>query len=214
MKFKKKIPYLTYTFIAINILIYILSIVDAKIVMKYATNYSLVYSFKQYYRLITYAFLHSLNDPFHIIFNMLTLNWVGTAVERYFGKVKFLIIYFYSALMAGLLSIAFQRTGISVGASGAIFGLIGALIYFGYNYRHKISHILLYQMISVVVVNLTYGFLQSNVDNFGHIGGLVGGFLMAFAVGASNKRSVLSVVGGFIAVSAATFFFFILGFAS
>ena len=107
------------------------------------------------YRLITHMFLHG--GIIHIFFNMYSLYIVGPRVEDFYGKWKFLIIYLFSGLSGGLLSIAMNSSG--VGASSAIFGLFGALLYFGYNYRGYIGSMIRSQILPIVIYNLLMGFL-------------------------------------------------------
>jgi rhomboid protease GluP len=86
----------------------------------------------------------------------------------------------------------------SIGASGAIFGLMGSLLYFGYHYRVYLGSALKGQIIPLIVINLLYGFVVSGIDNFGHIGGLIGGLLITMSLGVKYKSSKNEVVNGSI----------------
>ena len=109
--------------------------------------------------------------------------------KDFFGKWKFLLIYFLSGISASLLSISLNDNVISAGASGAIFGLFGALIYFGYNYRGYIGNIIKSQIMPIVIYNLLIGFFIPGIDMYGHIGGLIGGLLTANMLGTiENKK--------------------------
>ena len=77
---------------------------------------------------------------------------------------------------------------VSVGASGAIFGLLGSLLYFGYQYRLYLGSVMKTQIIPVIVINLIFGFTMSGIDNAAHIGGLIGGALIAMALGVQQKE--------------------------
>lgn len=87
---------------------------------------------------------------------------------------------------------------ISAGASGALFGLLGALLYFGYHYRVFLGGVLKSQIIPLIIVNLAFGFMMSGVDNAAHIGGLIGGFLIAKAVGVPEKSEKADIINGII----------------
>lgn len=147
------------------------------------------------WRLLSCAFLHA--GVLHLFFNMYALNILGTQVETYIGRARFLFIYFVSALSGSLMSMAFSNS-LSVGASGAIFGLMGCLLYFGYHYRMYLGSALKSQIIPLIVLNLLIGFTSSSIDNAAHIGGLVGGFLAAIAIGIQNKTKTNEKVNGWI----------------
>ena len=99
------------------------------------------------------------------------------------------MIYFMSLLIASLTSMTFGGETMSIGASGAIFGIMGALIYFGYHYRVFLGNIVKTQIIPLVLLNLSLGFILTGVDNFAHIGGLIGGVLSTMALGIDNKST-------------------------
>ena len=86
----------------------------------------------------------------------------------------------------------------SIGASGAVFGLMGALLYFGYHYRVYLGNVIKSQILPLVIVNLLIGFLTTGVDNAAHIGGLVGGAMITMALGVKNKSSWFEEVNGCI----------------
>lgn len=195
--FKKKNVLMTNILIAINIIVFVamyaVSIVKPgfyNMINYYgANNYALIQSegFFGLYRLITSTFIHA--GLFHIFFNMYALYIVGAQVERYYGKIKFLGIYFISGIVGGLFSNVFMgATSISIGASGAIFGLFGALAYFAYNYRALLGGFLKSSIIPVIVINLLLGFIIPGIDVFAHIGGLLGGLLVSIGLGAAGKE--------------------------
>ncbi len=147
------------------------------------------------YRLLTGTFLHA--DLIHILCNSYALYIVGSMVEGYFGRKKYAIIYLVSAITGSLLSIAMSDIP-SVGASGAIFGLLGALLYFGYHYRVYFGSVILSRIIPVIIINLSIGFMVSGIDNFAHIGGLIGGFLISKALGINSKDKKSDKINGII----------------
>ena len=123
---------------------------------------------------------------------------IGKEVENVFGKVKYLIIYLLSGIAGSILSLAFNHNTICAGASGAIFGLLGALLYFGYYYRTYLGATLTRSIIPVIVLNLIIGFTSSGIDNAAHIGGLVGGILIAMAVGVPDKSNNNNKINGIV----------------
>lgn len=196
--FKDKGPYITYVLIAINVLLYLVPILLGK--YDYIINAFCVHGPSiragQYYRLITGIFLHG--SIMHLLFNSYALYVIGSQIENYFGRIKYLIIYLFSGLMGALFSMTFGGNVASIGASGAIFGLMGALLYFGYHYRVYLGNVLKTQLIPLIVFNLFLGFILSGVDNFAHIGGLIGGVLITKSLGVKDKSSTSDKVNGWI----------------
>ena len=146
----------------------------------------------EYYRLFTSMFLHF--GFSHLLNNMVTLLVMGRYVEPIVGKVRFLILYFVSGLGGNLLSYFEEiRTGnytVSAGASGAIFGITGALFALTIIYRGRIGQLTPRDMAIMVGISLYLGFASEGVDNLAHIGGLICGFLMTFLmVGLPKKWS-------------------------
>ena len=149
------------------------------------------------WRLFTSMFLHA--SIIHLLVNMYSLDVLGRQIETFLGKTKLIIIYLVSGLCGSLLSVATMDTNIiAVGASGAIFGLAGALLYFGYHYRTYLGDALKRQIIPVIVINLIIGSMISGVDNFCHIGGLVGGILITMALGIDGRSKTYEKVNGVI----------------
>jgi len=161
----------------------------------FGANLSSAVKAGEVYRLITCAFLHA--GILHLAFNMYALFVIGNQVETYLGKVKFTIVYLVSALSGSLMSSIFTE-GISVGASGAIFGLLGSLLYFGYHYRLYLGEVLRRQIIPLIAINLLFGFIMSGVDNAAHIGGLIGGYLTTMALGVKGKSKKQDMINGAI----------------
>ena len=164
----------------------------------------------QYYRLFTSMFLHS--DIFHIGFNMYALYILGSQAESFFGKIKFSIIYILSGLSGSLLSILLNMDTFSIGASGAIFGLLGALLYFGYNYRGYIGNRIISSALTVIAINLAYGFVHPGISNAAHIGGLVGGLAISYMLGIKSNENKASKISGTIIVFALSAFLVYMAF--
>lgn len=196
--FKPKIPMITYILIAINVVVYIFGI--------FFTNYdAFLNAFcihgpsiraGQFYRLLTGIFVHA--NLAHIFFNCYALYVVGSQIESFYGKFKYTVIYFFSGLMGALFSIIFNGNTASVGASGAIFGLMGSLLYFGYYYRVYLGNVVKSQIIPLILINLGIGFLSGGIDNYAHIGGLIGGILVSVALGVKNKSTRFEKINGLI----------------
>ena len=199
--FKPKKIIITKILIILCIIMYIVSLFlgenfDNALVILGANNRNLVLS-GEFYRLILSSFLHG--NLIHLVVNMYSLWIIGSQVENYIGRWKYLIIYILSALMGNLMSIVFLgEYSLSVGASGAIFGLMGALIYFGYHYRLYLSNTLTTQIIPIVIINLILGFTLNGIDNAAHIGGLIGGYLATMIVGIKYKSSKAEFINGLI----------------
>ena len=191
--FSSKKPIITYILIVLCPLMFVISGfgIDTMTLVKYGANIGILVKNGEIFRLISYMFLHA--GILHIFFNMYSLYIIGPRVEDFFGKWKFLTIYLVSGISGGLLSIAMNGDVVSVGASGAIFGLFGALLYFGYNYRGYIGSIIRSQILPIVVYNLFLGFFISGIDMWGHIGGLLGGIFTSYMLGTiENKKYNIS----------------------
>ena len=189
----------TKVLILINIIVFVLSFLLSETgIYDVFTNFALnKYYVKsgEIYRLITCGFLHA--DIIHLFCNMYSLYIIGTQLETFIGKKKFVIVYFISMITGSLLSCVMSNSW-SVGASGAIFGLIGSLIYFGYHYRIYLGSVIKSQIIPLLILNLGIGFIIPNIDVSAHIGGLVGGLLSTMAVGIENKSDKKDSINGII----------------
>lgn len=202
--FKEKTPYITYALIIINVLVFISMYIFGHGSEDIRTLYSFgaldkvsVVNYHEYYRLITSAFLHK--GFLHLICNMYALYILGSEIESYFGKLKYLFIYFISALVGSLVSLVFiSENTISAGASGAIFGLMGALLYFGYYYRAMLNNAITKQIVPLILLNLFIGFISSDINNFAHLGGLFGGFIASMIVGVKYKSGKSEKTNGII----------------
>ena len=196
--FSKKYPLITYILMGINILIFIYMLIGnyEEIIMKYGM-YTPYVKMGEYYRLFTCMFVHS--DTMHILLNMYALYTIGPVVERYYGKGKYLFIYIISGLLGSVFSGVFMSANsISIGASGAIFGLLGSICYFTYYYRATLQGILRGSIIPVIVINLIIGFLSPSIDLSAHIGGLIGGILVSMGLGIGDKYRKSDQINGFI----------------
>ncbi|MBC2580191.1 rhomboid family intramembrane serine protease [Clostridium sp. DJ247] len=184
---KSQMPIITYGLIAVNVLIYILTAYlsgnisnsDIRVLVFLGAKVNQLIAQGQYYRLLTCMFLHG--GIVHIALNMYSLYSIGPLVESVYGKFKYIIIYLLSGIVGSYFSYMFSKS-ISVGASGAIFGLLGATLIFGFKMKNRIGRDFITNILSVIGVNLIIGFSIANVDNFGHLGGLLGGIISSYLI--------------------------------
>ncbi len=196
--FKIKYPIVTYLLVILNVLLYFVPILTNTYddIINNFCIYPLAIRNGQIYRLLTGTFLHA--NIIHLGFNCYALYVIGTQLESFLGKLKYLGVYLFSALTGSLLSMLFLGNGASIGASGAIFGLMGSLVYFGYHYRVYLGTALKSQIIPLIVINLLLGFMLNDVDIAAHIGGLIGGYLITMGLGLKYKSSWFEKLNGFI----------------
>jgi len=128
------------------------------------------------WRLISCAFLHG--SFLHIACNMYMLYIIGPQIERIYGKVKYIFIYLISCITSSTLSLIINPNSISVGASGGIFGLMGALLAFALIERKNIDREYTVGLIKTIGINLVIGLIIINIDNAAHIGGFLGGIIL------------------------------------
>ena len=213
--FKLKTPYVTIGLIVINVIMFVFMYIlgngstsESTLINLGAYKKSLVLS-GEYYRLLTSAFLHI--GIIHLLFNCYALYIIGRQMESFLGRIKFIIIYLISAICGSLLTLIFPIS-ISVGASGAIFGLLGSMLYFGYNYRVYLGNVLKSQVIPLIVINLLIGFAWNDVNNAAHIGGLIGGVLSTYALGLKYKSTKSQKINGWILLTIFVSFLIYMGF--
>ncbi len=215
-----KIPRVTYALIAINVVAFLTEqgqfslfsseihgkVIDEGVLFREAIGHGN----DQYWRLITSGFLHE--NFIHIGFNMYLLYLLGLMLEPAIGSVRFAVIYF-TALLVGSFGVVFATASPSLGASGAIFGLMGAAVV---ELRARGLSIQQSGIGGLIVINLILSFTLANISVGAHIGGLIGGFLAGYAIRAADQRKVpalgliacvllsAAAVLGAIAVSGAT----------
>ena len=152
----------------------------------------------EWYRLFTCIFVHG--SILHIFFNMYALKIIGEQLESYVGKLRFALIFILSGLTGSLFSTIFSKY-VSVGASGAIFGLLGALVYFAYHYRLVLGDNLKNQILPIAIINLALGFIITGIDVYAHIGGFIGGIFALMALGVPGKINKKSIINGTICLT-------------
>ncbi|MGB4325250.1 MAG: rhomboid family intramembrane serine protease [Candidatus Nanopelagicales bacterium] len=177
-------PRVTYALIALNVAIFGIQFLQG--IDTLAVDYGMwpigIANDGEWWRLFTSAFLHG--SFIHIAFNMYVLFFLGPTLERILGHTRFLILYVLAALGGSVASYWFSDINtVSVGASGAIFGLMGALVVAGHRLKYDITQVLILLGINVVI-----GFISPNVDWRAHFGGLVIGALVAAIMVLPPKR--------------------------
>ena len=136
-----------------------------------------------WYRLVTAMFLHA--SILHIAFNMLALWWFGTAVEEALGPWRYLALYFVSGIVGSVGALLFSSPlAVTVGASGAIFGIMGSLLI----QQYRATGTLAGPVLTVIVLNLAFTFAIPGISKGGHLGGLVGGILTTLAFDEARRR--------------------------
>ena len=188
----------TYVIIGLLVLIYLLGLFtnnQDNFINMFAVYGPFIRKYHEYYRLLTGTLLHG--GLFHLLSNCYALYIIGSQIESFYGKSKYLIIYLFSAITGSLLSITLANNA-SIGASGAIFGLMGALLYFGYYYRVYIGSTWKQRILPVILLNLVIGLIVPGIDYFAHIGGLIGGVLISMAVGLKYKHKKVENINGVI----------------
>jgi len=180
--------YVTYTIIAINVLVFVLMVLDGAGIMatnqyvhiRWGSNYSPLTLSGDWWRLITNVFIHF--GIIHLLMNMYCLYMAGVYLEPMLGKIKYTVAYLCTGILASIASLWWHNQGVnSAGASGAIFGMYGLfLALLTTNLIPNAVRQALLQSIGIFVVyNLVYG-MKSGVDNAAHVGGLVSGFIIGY----------------------------------
>lgn len=145
-----------------------------------AANGFLIREQGEYYRILTSMFLHFGME--HLLNNMLVLFIIGEKLERTIGRVRFLVIYLLGGTGANILSVMMEQGGgefrVSAGASGAVFAVMGAMIYVLILYKGKVEDLTARQLIIMAALSLYLGFVSTGVDNMAHVGGICSGFIL------------------------------------
>lgn len=190
-------PRVTTALIGINAAIYIFGLAmgafgsDVNLIREFGMNPVLIAIGGEWWRLLTAAFLHG--GLLHIGFNMYVLYVLGPTLERVLGHARFLVLYLGAALGGSAASYAFSAPNtFSVGASGAIFGLMGALLVVGRRFRNDMT-----QVAILLAVNFAIGFVVPNIDWRAHLGGAVAGAAIAavLAYAPKQNRNLWQVLG-------------------
>lgn len=193
-------PFITYILLALNVLIFLLlelngGSTSTETLIKYGAKFNPAIMDGEWWRIASSMFLHI--GLLHIFMNMLALYYLGTPVEKIYGSTRFLIIYMLAGIGGGLASFAFT-SNVSAGASGALFGLFGALLFFGIMNQKLFFQTMGKGIIVIIGINLVFGFLVPQVDNSAHIGGLITGFIASIIVFLPRKKKLMYQIAAFI----------------
>lgn len=177
----------TMALILINVLVFIAveftgTSQDAWHVLEYGAAYTpYIIQNGEVYRLFTSMFLHFGIE--HLVNNMLVLFVLGSRLERVIGKIRFLLIYLLGGIAGNVVSLflelKMQEFSVSAGASGAVFAVMGAMIYIVIRNKGWLGDLSMRQILVMAAFSLYFGFTSSGVDNAAHIGGLLAGFVLS-----------------------------------
>lgn len=168
-----------------------INVINNSVLISFGAKYNILIEQGEIWRLVSCAFLHS--NLIHIACNMYSLYIIGPQIQQAYGITKYLIIYIISCVTSSLLSYFMSPSGISVGASGGIFGLMGALLAYAIIERNKIQKKYILSLIQIIILNLFIGLSIKNIDNFAHIGGLIGGGFAGYIIYLMSNRSKTSL---------------------
>lgn len=196
----------TRAIIALTVAVYVLELFGGDEFVRRFTSFAPAIADGEVYRLLTSVFLHlPLSEGgfalMHIAFNMYILSIYGAQVEQLFGSVRYAFLYLATGFFASAASYGFQDCSNGLGASGAVFGIVGILLVYLYNRRSsRVVDPHLQSLGMFVLINLALGFMVPRIDNVAHIGGLIGGAALA----AGFDRSRLSRPSAPLALQIAT----------
>ena len=182
-RYPERIPWCSAVLTAVNIVVFLACQFYGSILYPEGA-FSILYLIRngEYYRLVTAMFLHA--DISHLANNMILLYFGGEIVEKTVGRIRYLILFFLSGICGNLFSAVYElSTGSfyeSIGASGAVFGLVGGLFYLVLAKKGRAAGMSVQRMVLMIALSLYSGFQSVMVNNAAHLGGLLGGFLLAF----------------------------------
>ncbi|GAA0443331.1 hypothetical protein GCM10008983_20670 [Lentibacillus halophilus] len=189
--FTKGKPFITYVLLAVNVFLFLLLAINGgststETLIRFGAKYNpAILEQGEWWRIVTSMFLHI--GIVHLAMNMLAVFYLGSAVESIYGSVRFVMIYFLAGIGGGLASFAFTAN-ISAGASGALFGLFGALLFFGVMHKQVFFRTMGMNVILLVGINIIFGLSVPQIDNGAHMGGLIAGFMASAAVQLPGKK--------------------------
>lgn len=185
----RRYPVVTYGALAVTILMYVLMSINGGsqnpfTLISYGAKVNGFIVLGEWWRLITPIFLHI--GLTHIVFNGLVIYFLGSQLEMLIGHFRYFLLYMLSGIMGNAASFALNNS-ISAGASTSIFGLFAATIVLGklYPYQASIQRLSRNYLV-LIILNVVLGLFNSGIDNAGHIGGLVGGYLVMYAISSPN----------------------------
>lgn len=183
LRFGAEARRVTDTLIVLNVAMFGLQLLTGQLLLVYGAKINSLILKGQIWRLFTSAFLHG--DFLHLAFNCNALHNIGPLVEATSGHARFASVYLGSAAAGGILSF-FMSPHMSIGASGALFGIAGALAMYAWRHRQLMgpgADFLLMQLRDTAAINFMYGLIVRRIDNWGHLGGLIGGAALSYLLG-------------------------------
>ena len=197
-------PYATYALLAANVGVWLLTELaggsqDRDVLLRFGAMTGLNVASGEYWRLLSATLLHS--GLMHLLFNSFGLFIFGQQIEGIYGRGRFLLIYLLAGLAGSVasyaLNISLSENSMSVGASGAVFGLVGAMVAFFARHRDRLGEMgrqSLTGLLFIAGINLVIGLVSPGVDNFAHGGGFAGGFLIGLAY-SPNYKPIYNLAG-------------------
>ncbi|MFD1736544.1 rhomboid family intramembrane serine protease [Bacillus salitolerans] len=207
-------PRWTYVFMVIQLLMFLLlerfgGSTDPRTLIQFGAKYTPLILEGEWWRFFTPIFLHI--GFLHLFMNTIALLYLGRLIEQIYGNYRFVYIYLFSGILGSIASFVFSPS-LSAGASGAIFGCFGALVYFGMINPKVFLQTMGSNVIVLIGINVVIGFLVPSIDNSGHLGGLLGGFLAAGAVSLPSRKNFVSQAAFIIATIIILFVLLIKGY--
>jgi rhomboid protease GluP len=193
-------PIFTYLLLIINVILFFLvensgGSTNTFHLIEWGAKFNPYIMEGEWWRIVSSMFLHI--GYLHIIMNMLALYYLGVTVEKMYGSMKFLLIYMLGGIIGGLTSFAFN-TSVAAGASGAIFGLFGALLFFGVMNRKLFFQTMGSNLLFIIGLNILLGLNVPSIDMEAHLGGLVGGFVASGIVQMPKKKLIFARLLSFL----------------
>jgi membrane associated rhomboid family serine protease len=193
-------PLVTWGLISANIIVWLMMTVaggstDTGVLLSFGAMFGPFVAEGEYWRLFTAMFLHA--GGLHLAFNMIALWSFGGTVERLFGHYRFITLYVLAGLAGSVASYLLNHVSVAVGASGAVFGILGGLAAFFVTQRQllgKMGQRNLTSILFLAAINLFIGFVVPGIDNWAHLGGLAGGFAIGYML-APRYQVVRSELG-------------------
>lgn len=183
------VPFLTYIFLSINIVVFILMTLaggseEQRVLIAFGAKVNSLIQAGEIWRFLTSIFIHI--GYLHLIFNLYALWSLGPFSEERFGHWRFLLIYILSGLGGSIASYIFS-SALSAGASGAIFGLLGALLIYSLKRPSLWKSGFGMNLVIVILINFGFGLTQPGIDNFAHLGGLLIGIISSVILSGRRK---------------------------
>lgn len=185
---RRNIPTVTIVIVAVNSIVWVFleaigSTYDSSFMIAWGASYTpYILEGGEWWRLLTATFLHFGAE--HLFSNMFILVLTGMRLEKFLGKLPYVMLYLLSGIAGSALSFLMELDAeeavVSAGASGAVFGVLGGLIAAAIFNHGKVEDLRLRGLLVMLALNLYNGFSTVGVDNWGHIGGFAGGFIICF----------------------------------